>query len=813
MNKYILVATAALLFAVGRASVANAQSVTYQATFKGQWTTEVSPGGVPGGVHFTTLIGAVHNSQVTFWRNGETASPGMEDMAELGLTSALRGEIESRGSDVLATLQQGISSGGTASATIEFSATPTHSLVTLVTMVAPSPDWFTGVSGFSLRENGEWIGSRTVDLFPYDAGTEDGEEFSLSNPPTSPQGVITLIRGMGKFSDKPIATLTFTLQTRQPDPDPDPDPTPAPPALSTDASLSGLTGRAGADDPDSGGAITLIPDFAPDTANYAAVVPHAVTGVTLTPTVNDPGATVKVGPQGGMLIEVVSGAPAPEISLAVGENVIEIEITAEDGVTSGTYLVTVTRRAAPVPLDAAAAREHLFPLLADGDGFHSRLFLNDVSASENRCALELRGAGLDAARFEEHAALTVSDAGIHIELDAADAGVALATAGTGALSFGYAKLACAHPAVARMLLILESGGAPAAMTALESAHAQQAFEFPIYARFGRLGLVLANGNAQDASCALEVETADGASAGGANLTVPARSTVSRFLDELTPMRDGATGGIVAAMCDRPVAALGVPFDGGAFTVLKSFVRSPVDPEDNGESRQHRLLPLVLDGEGFRSHLLLTNLSEEISQCTVRLHGAGMNTARFENVENVTKDGFSQLNLELPGHGGRVEISSLGRHALAFGYAALDCDAPVDVRNLLTSHTAEGIGGMAVVAPGQSAREVRFPVALRLEGLGLALVLTNAAASEASCEAALVLTGQEDMVAAKTPVRVAGAATVVQFLTDLFELPEDFAGGEARLSCDGEVAAVSLPFAGSVFAAMPPVLPGFDAAPE
>ncbi|MXZ33442.1 MAG: hypothetical protein F4Z20_09010, partial [Gammaproteobacteria bacterium] len=146
MNKFILPATAALLFIVGWVSVANAQSVTYQATFEGKWTTAVSPGGVPGGAHFTTLIGAVHNSQVTFWSNGGTASPGMESMAELGLTGALRNEIESTGSDVLATLQQGISSGGTASATFEFSASPTHSLVTLVTMVAPSPDWFTGVS-------------------------------------------------------------------------------------------------------------------------------------------------------------------------------------------------------------------------------------------------------------------------------------------------------------------------------------------------------------------------------------------------------------------------------------------------------------------------------------------------------------------------------------------------------------------------------------------------------------------------------------------------------------------------------------------
>ena len=55
------------------------------------------------------------------------------------------------------------------------------------------------------------------DLFPYDAGTEEGTEFSLSNAATSPQGAITSIKGMGKFSNEPIATLTFTLQSVTPE--------------------------------------------------------------------------------------------------------------------------------------------------------------------------------------------------------------------------------------------------------------------------------------------------------------------------------------------------------------------------------------------------------------------------------------------------------------------------------------------------------------------------------------------------------------------------------------------------------------------
>ena len=63
----------------------------------------------------------------------------------------------------------------------------------------------------------DWLASHTVDLFPYDAGTEEGTEFSLSNAATSPQGTITSMKGTGKFSDEPIATLTFTRQSVTPE--------------------------------------------------------------------------------------------------------------------------------------------------------------------------------------------------------------------------------------------------------------------------------------------------------------------------------------------------------------------------------------------------------------------------------------------------------------------------------------------------------------------------------------------------------------------------------------------------------------------
>ena len=117
----------------------------------------------------------------------------------------------------LAVIQQGVSFGGTGRATFDIKVPADHPLITLVSMIGPSPDWFVGVSGLSLLDGeGQWMYGRQVALYPYDAGTEDGTEFSLSNPPTNPRGTIASIRGTGKFSDEPMALLSFDLQAADP---------------------------------------------------------------------------------------------------------------------------------------------------------------------------------------------------------------------------------------------------------------------------------------------------------------------------------------------------------------------------------------------------------------------------------------------------------------------------------------------------------------------------------------------------------------------------------------------------------------------
>jgi hypothetical protein len=87
----------------------------------------------------------------------------------------------------------------------------------------------------------------------------------------------------------------------------------------------------------------LTPAFASATIAYTISVPNGTTSITLTPTVADATATVKVN-----TVTVASGSPSSPIALAVGSNVITTVVTAQDGTTTKTYTVTVTRAASNV---------------------------------------------------------------------------------------------------------------------------------------------------------------------------------------------------------------------------------------------------------------------------------------------------------------------------------------------------------------------------------------------------------------------------------------------------------------------------------
>ena len=114
-------------------------------------------------------------------------------------------------------------------------------------------------------------------------------------------------------------------------------------AKSNDATLSGLTATGSTSATGSFTSLS-IGTFASGTTSYAATVESTVTHVKLRPTVNHSGATVKVGKQGATLTTVTSGSASGAIALnSQGSTAITVEVTAEDGVTTKTYTVTMDR--------------------------------------------------------------------------------------------------------------------------------------------------------------------------------------------------------------------------------------------------------------------------------------------------------------------------------------------------------------------------------------------------------------------------------------------------------------------------------------
>jgi hypothetical protein len=199
----------ALVFA---ASAADATPVSYRLTFDFFWNeSQVLPGAYPSAnAHFTALAGATHDA-TPLWTPGLSASVGIESVAEIGWTGDLQTEVAAR---VQAGTARGyfealgLSAGRLRSETT-FTASPAHRYVSAISMIAPSPDWFVGIWGVDLAPQGEFLSQLVFDLRAWDAGTEQGDSFSLSNPDTIPRGVIT--RRLSPFVDDPvIGRITLT---------------------------------------------------------------------------------------------------------------------------------------------------------------------------------------------------------------------------------------------------------------------------------------------------------------------------------------------------------------------------------------------------------------------------------------------------------------------------------------------------------------------------------------------------------------------------------------------------------------------------
>ncbi|XP_060858413.1 spondin-1 isoform X4 [Metopolophium dirhodum] len=164
----------------------------FELTFEGLWSRHTHPKDYPDDnwqTRFSDVIGASHTIDYRFWEQDQVASDGMNSIAQSGTTSTLESELKSK-SDKIRTIikARGISYPNVTGKTFAvFRVDQDHHLISVVSFMYPSPDWFVGISGLELcLPNCNWITNKTINLYPWDAGIDSGVTYNSSDMPQVP---------------------------------------------------------------------------------------------------------------------------------------------------------------------------------------------------------------------------------------------------------------------------------------------------------------------------------------------------------------------------------------------------------------------------------------------------------------------------------------------------------------------------------------------------------------------------------------------------------------------------------------------------
>ena len=454
--------------------------------------------------------------------------------------------------------------------------------------------------------------------------------------------------------------------------------------------------------------------------------------------------------------------------------------------------------------DETAKRFHVFPVLVDGGGWQSVLILTNVAQSASFCRLDLHG-GLAVDLFQYAEGVTASGSTATFDLSGAGGYLVWRTKNASPLASGYATLDCGAPVVAQVLYASRDGsGTTTGMATVFSSQAGEGFQFPVLTPEATLGIAIANHTNTDASCRVVLEGPERQNLDQAPLPVPSKSNVVRFLYETIQIPDGFTEGSATVSCDQRVSVIGLQFDGDIFTTLHPPILDlPPQPSDETAKRFH-VFPVLVDGGGWQSVLIVTNASQSTSLCTLELHGLTID--RFEDIGTTATGSNATFSLIAPA--GYLVWPTRNELALALGYATLDCTDPVVAQVLYASKDGSGTTtGMATVFSSQAGGAFRFPVLTPEVKLGIAIA--NDMNTDASCR--FVLESREHEYLGEATLPVASKSNVAQFLYEAIPIPDGFTEGSTTVSCDQQVSVVGLQFDGDIFTTLPPAI--FDESPQ
>ncbi|XP_076466867.1 spondin-1-like isoform X2 [Babylonia areolata] len=167
----------------------------YSVTFQGLWSRHTHPKQFPDAnfgylLHWSNVVGSTHSTDYRIWQYDHYASRAVKEVCEFGSSRSLENEMKEN-SEKIRTVIKTKSLWGPqnirGSVKAVYTVNKKKHLLSLLTMIGPSPDWCLGVSGLSMcNANCTWADHMEIDLYPWDAGTDSGVTYMSRNQPTDP---------------------------------------------------------------------------------------------------------------------------------------------------------------------------------------------------------------------------------------------------------------------------------------------------------------------------------------------------------------------------------------------------------------------------------------------------------------------------------------------------------------------------------------------------------------------------------------------------------------------------------------------------
>jgi len=175
------------------------EEAKYEIMFQGLWSKESHPRDFPTSewlLHFSDLIGASHDINYRVWEAGGYATKGLTEVAKWGSPRVLESELKAESRHIRTIIKaRGLWHPNVQGKTFAIFRTDSRNhLVSVVSMLGPSPDWIVGASALEMcLANCTWLDRKELYLYPWDAGVDSGISYESPDQQTLPNQPIKRI--------------------------------------------------------------------------------------------------------------------------------------------------------------------------------------------------------------------------------------------------------------------------------------------------------------------------------------------------------------------------------------------------------------------------------------------------------------------------------------------------------------------------------------------------------------------------------------------------------------------------------------------